>query len=420
MISAPLTLSIVIFFKRMLREIGRTGRWNELSDRELRHVPGCLWAGDPPLVSDVPFLNSYFRALRELRSRLATKALVRNYLLRFDPNAIEIIRIGRHLSAEVGHWRWEWADRHNRFDLFDAGRGPRTVAWEALESEEPRRVIESAGLRGPLAGSSFAVVCFQEAAEEIQQRLQRSPSTDVVKRIVDWIVGPDGRLTVSQARRHLAEALLMPWRNRDPAEEVKQCIRAALLDTLNDPRIAHAEWAGVSDKAKRVMFRWLARASLEQFLAVVDHTAIRHQWEFRRAFWGAYIDRNHVHDAWVAFGSTGTARAKQLAQEMEDPGMLSFSSLKGGSPNQAVLLLQIGELIVADWSHNGTLRIWREQHQRAPKLYNGEYQAVALRQVADFDQRHTGDWQRYARDFIAEHTGIRIAVHEYMPRGRWR
>jgi hypothetical protein len=189
---------------------------------------------------------------------------------------------------------------------------------------------------------------------------------------------------------------------------------------LNDPRIAHAEWAGVSDEAKRVMFRWLARASLEQFLAVVDHTAIGHQWEFRRAFWGAYIDRNHVHDVWVAFGSTGKARAKQLAQEMEDPGMLSFSSLKGGSPDQAVLLLQIGELIVADWSHNGTLRIWREQHQRAPKLYNGEYQAVALRQVADFDQRHTGDWQRYARDFIAEHTGIRIAVHEYMPRGRWR
>jgi hypothetical protein len=403
-----------------LREIVRTENWDGLSDRQLRHVPACLWVGDPRLASNIRFLNGYFRALRKLRSRLATKALVWSYLLHFEPGAPEIIGIGRYLSGEVRHWKWEWAQRHDRIELFDAERGPKMLAAEALGSDEPRQILVSAGLRGPLASSGFAVACFREAADKVRQHLQRTPTVDFVKRIVNWAVDADGRMKLSSGRRYLAEALLLPWQNGDPPDELRQYIRSVLLTALNDPRIAHGEWVGVCDEATGIMVRWLARASLEQFLAVVDHTALEHQWEFRRAFWGAYIDRNHVRDAWVVFASTGRARANQLARENDDPGILSFGSLRGGSSDQAVLLLRIGELIVADWSHNGTLRIWRTENQQAPKFYAGEYQATALRHASDFDQRHMGDWQRYARDFIARHTGIRIKEHEYMPRGRRR
>src|SRR5690349_21548025 len=60
--------------------VARTGSWGDLSEREFRYVPGCLWAGEPPLAGNVGFLNRYFAALRGRRSRLATKALVWSYL----------------------------------------------------------------------------------------------------------------------------------------------------------------------------------------------------------------------------------------------------------------------------------------------------------------------------------------------------
>jgi hypothetical protein len=132
------------------------------------------------------------------KRQLATKVLVWNYLFRFEPGAAEITGIGRHLSGEVGRWKWEWADRHARFDLFDAGRGPRAVASEAIESNEPRRVLESAGLSGPLAGSGFAAACFREAAQMTQERLERSPSADLVKRLIDGLLK---RMAVLRSRK---------------------------------------------------------------------------------------------------------------------------------------------------------------------------------------------------------------------------
>jgi hypothetical protein len=403
-----------------LRAIAKNAAWAELSDREFRHVPNCLWLGEPRLSTNAAFLNSYFRALRGRRSRLATKGLVWVYLMHFDAEAPEIVGIGRHLAGEVGYWKWEWAERHRRFAMFDAGRGASDVARAALEEESPRRVLETAGLLSSLASSRFALACFHEAAKETQRRLGQNASHDHVQRLSDWVLGADGRFAIKSARTHFAEALLTPWSNGDPPEELKDKIRGILLNAFGDPRIEHGAWTGVSDSAKNVMFRWLARASLEQFLAVVDRTALEHQWEFRRAFWRAYIDRDHVKDAWVVFGPAGRARAKELARETKDPGMLSFGSLRGGSSDHAVLLLRIGDLVVADWSHNGTLRIWSERNGSAPKLYASEYYATHLRQNSDFDQRHLGDWQRPARDFIQRRTGIRIAEHEYMPRGRRR
>jgi len=214
--------------------------------------------------------------------------------------------------------------------------------------------------------------------------------------------------------------VLIPWQSNDPPEELRDYIRATLLKFLNDPRVQPAEWNGVSSHAKGVMFRWLARASLDQFLAVVDQTAPGHQWEHRRAFWSAYIDRDFVSDSWVAFAPNGAARARQLARERDDTGMLSFGALRGASADQAVLLLRIGDLIVADWSHNGSLRIWRNADPQAPKVHEHEqrYQATELRTECAYSKRHVPGWQQSAAAFIRDHTGIRLMTAEYYPRRR--
>jgi EH_Signature domain len=406
----------------MVREISRTNRWDELDGKQLWHLPACLWSTKPPLASDTGFVRGYLRTLADRRSRIATKHLIFHYLLRFDPGAGESEVIGSHLANAVQNWEWDWKRRHARYGLFDASRGPRDVAQRALDDAQPRTVLNDAGLSGTLAVSGYALACFREAASQVQERLPRRLERDLIRRLVELIgEDPTGKFVMPLAGKYFADAVLIPWQSSDPSEELRDYIRATLLKFLSDPRVQPEEWNGVDSHAKAVMFRWLARASLEQFLAVVDQTAPGHQWEDRRAFWSAYIDRDYVSDSWVAFAPNGAARAGQLARERDDAGMLSFGALRGASADQAVLLLRIGDLIIADWSHNGSLRIWHNADPQAPKVHEHErrYQATELRTECAYSKRHVPGWQQSAESFIRAHTDIRLMTAEYYPRRRY-
>src|SRR5260370_42506005 len=99
---------------------------------------------------------------------------------------------------------------------------------------------------------------------------------------------------------------------------------------------AREKWKSYPAKARQ--------RTLEQFLKVVDRVAAANQWEYRRAFWNAYIEKGWVSNAWVAFASNGAAVARQIAAESGDNLMRRFASLGGPSSDQAGLLLQIGAL----------------------------------------------------------------------------
>src|SRR5262245_51157491 len=158
------------------------------------------------------------------------------------------------------------------------------------------------------------------------------------------------------------------------------------------------------------MIRWLAQATLEQFLKVVDRVAPGHQWDYRRAFWNAYIERGFVGNAWVAFGREGAQVARQLANKTSDNLMSRFATLAGASADQAVLLLSIGDLVIADWSHNGRLRVWQRGNTTVPEFSLKSYAAAQLRADSDFDAVHLppDGWQARTEAYIRKHTGIRL------------
>jgi EH_Signature domain len=168
------------------------------------------------------------------------------------------------------------------------------------------------------------------------------------------------------------------------------------------------------------MVRWLAQATLEQFLKVVDRVAAKQQWDYRRTFWGAYIAKRAITNSWVAFGSEGARFAKQLSKNTADKMRLRFATLEGAGADQAVLLLRIGDLVIADWSHNGRLRIWRRGNDSVPEFNNPHYIAKTLRTNSDFDTVHLppDGWQARAEAYIRKHTNVKLTEKEYMP--RWR
>ena len=124
----------------------------------------------------------------------------------------------------------------------------------------------------------------------------------------------------------------------------------------------------------------------------------------------------------VAFGTSGALVARQIADSTDDKLMRRFATLGGASSHQAVLLLSIADLVIADWSHNGRLRIWRRGNKSAPEFSMPSYAAPDLRVGSDFDIVHLppDGWQRKAADYIRRHTGISLSEAEYMPLRRPR
>lgn len=405
-----------------LNAVANSGSIKDLTYREMRLAASCLFDGHPRLADNKLFLDLFLDALRSLRSRLAIKRLIYSYCLHFNPTDRGIQRIGEFLREAILHieGHWDWPERHRKYRFFDPVQAPQQLASLTAESTNPRKELERIGLGGQLLASGLSVHTYLNALNIIQKRLRSNPNLQDVDRAITWAQADDGTLLFSAQRGDLANALLLPFSLQDPNHEIHQRIQNYFLESLSDPRIDKAAWIGAAEPAIDVMIRWLAQATLEQFLKVVDRVAAKQQWDYRRAFWGAYIEKRVVTNSWVAFGSDGARVAKQISDRTTDKIMRRFATLEGAGADQAVLLLRIGELVVADWSHNGRLRIWRRGNTSAPEFNNNHYIAKTLRTNSDFDTVHIppDGWQARAEAYIRRHTNIKLVESDYMPRRR--
>jgi hypothetical protein len=141
-------------------------------------------------------------------------------------------------------------------------------------------------------------------------------------------------------------------------------------------------------------------------------------WMYRQKFWMAYYDKGFIDEAWLALGQNALEQARHSLVDQKGMG---YGRLDGGAAlNQSVLFLKIGDLIFTEWSHNGTLRAYRQGMKNTPLLYQNSYHGVDLRAAESMDfheglnvnpglvHSHSdkGTWQRKARDFIRSHTGV--------------
>jgi hypothetical protein len=406
-----------------LRSVANSRSLSTLTLREMRLAASCLFDGEQKrLADDEPFLDQYLDALRSIRSRIAIKRLIHCYCVHFNPRHRGIQRIGAFLREAISsiEGRWEWPERHRRHMLFDPAQAPQQLARLTIDSKSPREELQKIGLSGQLLVSGLSSYVFLSALKIIQKRLETDANIEEVEQAIAWVRTKNSEMYFYAHRGALANSLLLPWTQTDPDQELRQKIQSYLLDNWSDPRIDGGWWIGTDEAAREVMIRWLAQATLEQFLKVVDRVAAKHQWDYRRAFWNAYIEKRVVGNAWVAFGTSGTQVSTRLAEDTGDTLMRRFATLGGAAADQAVLLLRIQDLVVADWSHNGRLRIWRRGNQKAPEFNIKSYIATDLRTACDFDTVHLppDGWQSKTEAYIRRHTGIRLTEAEYMPRRR--
>jgi hypothetical protein len=409
---------------------------DQVSDRDWGRAAFALWQGESPLAAEPDFLDFYlsrleFNVTRSDRRprRRDVSLLISAYLRAFAPDLPSIRQVGALLARLVLIWDWPWATRQRELRLFDPERGPAALAEECLAGDEPARVLAELGLEH-LHGQGLILTAQLLAVANVEKALASGRAPDArLERLLRWAVDASG--VAARLRWPLADALLRPWLSRPVPEQLKQRIQEFLLQHYGDPRTKPQRWAAASDDARHVFRRWLARVALAQFLEVIDmmaqagelgnvDAAFPRQWKYRRRFWTAYFDHGWVSDAQVLFGPRGEALAHQLFGKSTPVAELT----RGGSncrpvqPTHAVLIIRLGTITIADWSHNGQWMIWKEDNRYAPRVDRMKYTSCDVDwQTANKHDAHRGaanyGWQCKLRNYIHDLTGLWVDDREF-------
>jgi hypothetical protein len=420
--------------RRKLVAVTGAGRTSKLSLRELRYAPWLLWNGDPPVATLPGVLRS---VLDEARTSGPTlRRLIQAYLRDFSCHSPGIrdaaACIRRQLEgtdSRLEHWRIA----QKEVNLFDPVNGPVSLATRLLREKEPGSVLSHFKLEDAMLAAGGYMMAVEDAVRVATPDMLRYQGMIALERILK-ILAPSGiRLRFESRRAETARALLGAWLTRrgEPVAAAQEPIRRHLLNWLGDPRLRPQPWAAVGEQETALMRRWLARASLDLFFRLIDEHALEAHWRYRQAFWLAYLQKGAISDAWLALGS----RAYGSAEAVRDLGR-AYGRLSGVESNQSVLLLRVGSLIFAEFSHNGKLRAWPTDWRNAPALGRQEYEKIELTgKSLPFPQNpyrraggasdgkglshfhsHEGYWQGSAAALIESHTGTRTSAADWLPR----
>lgn len=413
---------ILALWKR-LDAAERSENYAALSDKDWREAPWCGWRleGNAIPLAKRPAFSRRYRQWIEGRQRKGDyRRLIQALLLHFDREDPPRSAAALIVKACTAWPEWLWAQRHVAHNMFDVERGPVNLAAQIMDESRPvRDVLRENGLGEWLQTGGYAEAAFAAALVDLPRRLRLGVSEartlGLVQRSLEWAESSSGDLQFPRLRAQLVEALLIPWQQDAPPKAVERTITSFLLKTSGDPRMQRARWNGVNETATNVFKRWLTGATLEAFVRVIERVAERGHWKYRKAFWMGYYRAGHVLDAWVALGPD----AERIARQLDDLKGQSSKLVGQRQSNHCVLLLRIGNLLVADWSHNGKCRVWREGQRYAPRLYRNQYDAGDLKAGADIEVVHqqssAGAWQLKIHDHIRDLTGIRLSSSSYMP-----
>lgn len=354
-----------------------------VSRKDLRHAPWCIFATRTPLAADSRRLDELLRQIAALGRPRPFRALAAAYLHYFDPASNPIRVVAAFLVRHIEHLGEPWTSAHRAAALFAPVTGAEQLAKMALAAgRTPDGVFAELGFPDPAPLAGFRKHAFFLGLEVIAKGDNAEPlgRLDLVR---DW-ASADGKPRYEEARARVANALLLPFGEMKPAQHIRDRYLDVLLPILGDPRISPAKWVGC-EQAASIVRRWLTEVALRQFFDVVDKIAPPDQWKYRRAFWNALYEREHVSDAWVVFETSGADVARRMFGKE-----ISFGRFSGGQAGvqagHSVLLLRIGSLVVAEWSHSSPCSIWDEaEGEASPRLSRPTYR------IEDLKKSYFGD-----------------------------
>lgn len=404
------------------------GALDQISPRSLRQAPWVLFYDMPrkPTLGQDPQIAKAVLRLFAVRGRPSLALATLHCFLREYPQewaTFDVLRSGIDKLLELKpDRRVRTLERVRRNFLLEKNGAARLAKVVLLGESDIAAGMAEAKLTGELETGRFAQAFFSEMCQQVRKELkaERLTYADLSRFLVYAAKGEE--LRFPDMRAELANSLLEPLDVSAPPAGIQGAVQAFLLQHLRDPRLARERWIGVSEVAKSVILRWLVGATLDDFFHVLDRTAPGteggRRWTYRKAFWGAYNKKRLISDAWIALGPS----AKDLVRRGGASDVLRYGALEGATASDCLLILRVGNLTIAEWSHMGSCRIWRAMNKTKPDMYRYRYTKSAIvNSSPDETVRHggaqSGHWQLALATYIRHHTGAEVRASDYMPRG---
>lgn len=401
-------------------------RLQDLSRRDTRRIPDGYFAPPEPFCREATLRDALLDHVAQRSQRSAVYGLIAQYLEHFSADETEITRLAMWLGRQVRTWPWSWAERADRYRLFEPDKAPGEIAAFVLASKaDPRHSLEEIGLFEAAVTGGMGAAAFEAACAQAQP-LNGEAAVVAQDRLIGWGCR-SGSYTFDGQWPAFAAALLLPWRRSPPPDAHRQRLSETLISYAGDPRTTRRQlrWDAVKATAQAaydVFLAWLTRASVLQFLDVVGEVARDDHWKYRRAFWLSYLEAGHIECAWVAFAPNALPIARRMQDRLGVQGLAPFGAVQAGSGkgrDQSALLLKIGDLLIVEWSHSGKYNVWaRGSDALRPKFFEQRYYADAL-DCAPLRDSHIGSdryyWQHKLAELIRRETGLRSDPSRWRP-----
>ena len=417
-------------YQRVRRSWKRDRSLDRIRSRDLRRLPWVLFYRRDHadwLAADRDMVMQFGQWLCSRCRPSSVLALLHEFLRVYpaelgtfhDVRRLLIIAIKGSASPATSLRRWR--QRCDDFALLDADHGLSFVDKLVSASDKPDNILGQAGLEAGLERCAFlrsGVRGFLRKAQILLQQDRLEPTR--LSRLLALLESNSKlRFDEHEVRNEIAESLLGPFANRPAKSSTRQQLQAFFLHHFRDPRLRSGKhnWSGIPDDIRRVVIRWLVERALEQFFALVKDTALDKHWRYRETFWRAFLNRDLIDDIWFVLGPRAKSNLQRIKNGYGEAE--ATADLQGSGGDQSVLLLRMPGLTIAEWSHNGSCRIWLDGTGGAPKMYELTYYRRSLTRGADLSQRHDGSpkgrWQDEIADWLRQNAGIEIDREDYFP-----
>lgn len=359
------------------------------------------------------------------RRRTFDQSIIAGYLSHYPvahPAFDELVAAVR-VAAERHDWAWR--ERGRTWNLWDPEAGPRQLGAALVTSKaSPLESLRSAGFDLESANAAFVRACFETACR-IAASGTKGVAEEQGSRLIELVDAVGGNMSMPPI---LVYGLLKPWRGGNPSDGHRARISRLLATRIGDPRLDRSRWANIQKRLEEqqvgsdigdvlgIFRRWVVQAAVRQFFEIVaKSTNDPVQWAQRTKFWLAYLDAGVIEDAWFAFGPRAEASARGLSERDASLKHGSITTGGGAESSHSSLLLSLGDLRIAEWSHNGACRFWMSGDRSAPQLHQKKYDSSRLKAMSGGEGfthiSHTSNWQgRFARH-IYSRTSIQHPVH---------
>lgn len=288
--------------------------------------------------------------------------------------------------------------------VLDHVDGPDLVATRMEDMKEDLfNNLVRLGVRRPHS-EGFMRAAHDAYCERVRDSLR---SYENIMQFLDWLSPKRSSQPWKLGSGRGIEAILHPWLDENPPDELRSLLVEMLMSIYGDPRLHRNYWSDVDGKYMKVIFRWITGEDLRFFIDVVsesvkDKARNRDMWEKRRGLWLELYDRDQIKNAWVAFSTPATYIARNSVNISDTALRRERFGWQRARQDTSLLIMEIGNKIFVEGCHDYGTRVFNKEDPMAPEFFKEGYDCDEIKDRAPDSKPHISIpvWSRWVRDMV--------------------